>query len=73
MSLKNSSVRKKIPDIYKSRLLNRRINKIFKKFEKSFKIDTNFIVAVSGGADSLALAFLTKIYSLNVKNLKLAT
>ena len=68
MSLKNLSVRKKIPKIYKSKLLNQKVNKIFKKFEKSFKIDTNFIVAVSGGADSLALAFLTKVYALK-KNL----
>ena len=68
MSLKNLSVRKKIPKIYKSKILNQKVNKIFKKFEKSFKIDTNFIVAVSGGADSLALAFLTKVYSLK-KNL----
>ena len=68
MSLKNLSVRKKIPKIYKSKLLNQKVNKIFKKFERSFKIDTNFIVAVSGGADSLALAFLTKVYSLK-KNL----
>jgi len=68
MSLKNLSVRKKIPNIYKSKLLNQRVNQIFKKFEKSFKIDTNFIVAVSGGADSLALAFLTKVYALK-KNL----
>ncbi len=68
MSLKNLSVRKKIPNIYKPRLLNQRVNKIFNKFEKSFKIDSNFIVAVSGGADSLALAFLTKVYSLK-KNL----
>ena len=68
MSLKNLSVRKKIPKIYKSKILNQKVNKIFKKFEKSFKIDTNFIVAVSGGADSLALAFLTKVYALK-KNL----
>ena len=67
MSLKNLSVRK-IPKIYKSKLLNQRVNQIFKKFEKSFKIDTNFIVAVSGGVDSLALAFLTKVYALK-KNL----
>ena len=68
MNLKNSSVRKKIPNIYKSRLLNQRVNRIFKKFEKSFNIEANFIVAVSGGADSLALAFLTKVYALK-KNL----
>ena len=69
MSLKNLSVRKKIPKIYKSKLLNQRVNHIFKKFEKSFKIDSNFIVGVSGGSDSLALAFLTKVYALK-KNLK---
>ena len=68
MSLKNLSVRKKIPEIYRTKLLNQKVNKIFKKFEKLFKIDTNFIVAVSGGADSLALAFLTKVYALK-KNL----
>ena len=68
MSLKNLSARKKIPKIYKSKILNQKVNKIFKKFEKSFKINTNFIVAVSGGADSLALAFLTKVYALK-KNL----
>ena len=68
MSLKNLSVRNKIPNIYKSRLLYQRVNKIFKKFEKSFKINTNFIVGVSGGPDSLALAFLTKVYALK-KNL----
>ena len=68
MNLKNLSVRKKIPKIYKSKLLNQKVNKIFKKFEKSFKLDTDFIVAVSGGADSLALAFLTKVYSFK-KNL----
>ena len=68
MSLKNLSVRKKIPKIYKSKILNHKVNKIFKKFGESFKIDTNFIVAVSGGADSLALAFLTKVYALK-KNL----
>ena len=68
MSLKNLSVRKKIPKIYKSKILNHKVNKIFKKFEKSFKIETNFIVAVSGGADCLALAFLTKVYAFK-KNL----
>ena len=69
MSLRNLSVRKKIPKIFKEKLLNQRVDKIFKKFEKLFKIDDDFIVAVSGGADSLALAFLTKLYALK-KNLK---
>ena len=64
MSLKNLSVRNKIPNQYKVKLNNRRVNQIYKKFENSFKIDSNFIVAVSGGADSLALAFLTKLFAL---------
>jgi len=64
MSLKNLSVRNKIPNQYKVKLSNQRVNQIYKKFENSFKIDTNFIVGVSGGADSLALAFLTKLFAL---------
>ena len=63
MSLKNLSVKNKIPKKYKVNLSNLRVNQIYKKFEKLFKLDKNFIVAVSGGADSLALAFLTKVYS----------
>ena len=63
MSLKNLSVKSKIPNQYKTKLLNRRIKNIFKKFENSFKPDSNFIVGVSGGADSLALAFLSKLYA----------
>jgi len=63
MSLKNLSVRSKIPSQYKKILLNKRVGNIFKKFETTFKPDKNFIVAVSGGADSLALAFLTKLYA----------
>ena len=64
MSLKNLSVRNKIPNQYKVKLSNRRVNQIYKKFENLFNIDSNFIVAVSGGADSLALAFLTKLFAL---------
>ena len=63
MSLKNLSVKNKVPDKYKIKLSNKRVNQIYNKFENSFKIDKNFIVAVSGGADSLALAFLTKLFS----------
>ena len=63
MSLKNLSAKNKIPNQYKIKLNNRRVNQIYKKFENSFKIDTNFVVAVSGGADSLALAFLTKLFA----------
>ena len=68
MSLRNLSASKKIPKLLKNKLENRRINQVYKRFEKSLNINQNFIVAVSGGPDSLALAFLAKIYSLK-KNL----
>ena len=65
MSLKNLSVTIKIPKFFKDKLNNKKINQIYKKFSKSLDLNTNFAVAISGGADSLALAFLSKIYSIN--------
>ena len=67
MSLKNSSVASKIPKTLEKNLNHKRIKKIYKNFEKNLNISENFIVAVSGGPDSLALAFLAKIYSLKKK------
>ena len=67
MSLKNLSVKIKIPKFFQKKLSNKKINSIYKKFEKSLNIKENFIVAVSGGPDSLALAFLAKIYSIKNK------
>tara|TARA_B100000575_G_scaffold245794_1_gene210500 strand:+ start:1163 stop:2191 length:1029 start_codon:yes stop_codon:yes gene_type:complete len=67
MNLKNLSVKNKIPKFLKNKLNDKRIGKIYKKFEKSLGINENFIVAVSGGSDSLALAFLSKIYSIKKK------
>jgi tRNA(Ile)-lysidine synthase len=67
MSLKNLSVTKKIPKLLISKLKNKKINTIYKRFENSLNIKENFIVAVSGGPDSLALAFLAKIYSIKKK------
>ena len=64
MSLKNLSVKNKIPKFFKEKLNNKKINLIYNKFEKSLNIKENFIVAVSGGPDSLALAFLSKVYAL---------
>ena len=64
MSLKNLSVKIKIPKILINKLRIKKINQIYKKFEKTLKTRENFIVAVSGGPDSLALAFLAKIYSI---------
>ena len=63
MSLKNLSVKNKIPDQYNIKFRNKRVSQIYNKFENSFKVDKNFVVAVSGGADSLALAFLTRLFS----------
>ena len=69
MNPKNLSVKTKIHKFLLRKLQDKRINKIYKQFEKSIVVDQNFAVAVSGGPDSLALAFLAKIYSIK-KHLK---
>ena len=69
MSLRNSNATTKIPKFLRDNLNNKRINKIYKKFKISLNLDESFAVAVSGGPDSLALAFLSKIYAIK-KNLK---
>ena len=69
MSLKNLSVKIKIPKFFKDKLKNKKINQIYKRFEHSLNINENFAIAVSGGPDSMALAFLSKIYSIK-KGLK---
>ena len=67
MSLKNLSVKNKIPKLLDLKLKNKRISQIYKNFEKSLDVRENFAVAVSGGPDSLALAFLAKIFSIKKK------
>jgi tRNA(Ile)-lysidine synthase len=69
MNLKNLSVQNKNHKKILSHLSDKKIYKIFKQFENSLNIKENLAVAVSGGPDSLALAFLAKCYSLknNVK------
>ena len=67
MSLKNLSARTKIPKLLENKLKNKKIIQIYKKFERSLNINKRFAVAVSGGPDSLALAFLSKIYSIKKK------
>tara|TARA_B100001250_G_scaffold244574_1_gene210231 strand:+ start:123 stop:1133 length:1011 start_codon:yes stop_codon:yes gene_type:complete len=47
-----------------NKLKNKKILYIYNKFEKYLELKEGFIVAVSGGPDSLALSFLTKVYSL---------
>ena len=67
MSPKNLNVIKKNHKNLKNNLNNSKISKIYQKFEKNFHLKTNFIVAVSGGPDSLALAFCAKIYAIKNK------
>ena len=64
MSLKNSNASKKTHKFLLNKLKDRRTLQIYQKFEGELEINKNFIVAVSGGPDSLALSFLSKIYSI---------
>ena len=64
MSLKNLNVSKKTHKFLLDKLKDRRTLQIYKKFENNLPNKTNFITAVSGGSDSLALSFLAKIYSI---------
>ena len=64
MSLKSLNVSKKTHKFLLDKLKDRRTLQIYKKFENNLPNKTNFITAVSGGSDSLALSFLAKIYSI---------
>ena len=64
MSLKNLNASKKTHKFLIDKLKDKKIFQIYKKFENNIHLDQDFIVAVSGGPDSLALSFLTKIYSI---------
>ena len=73
MSPKNLNVSKKTHKFLLNKLKDKRIFQIYKKFESDLVLNEDFIVAVSGGPDSLALSFLAKIFAikklLNVKYL----
>ena len=64
MSRKNLTVLKKTHKFLLDKLKDKRTLQIYNKFRNNFKLEEDFIVAVSGGPDSLALSFLTKIYSI---------
>jgi tRNA(Ile)-lysidine synthase len=64
MSQKNLNVSKKTHKFLLDKLKDKRTLQVYKKFENNLPIKKNFIIAVSGGPDSLALSFLAKIYSL---------
>jgi tRNA(Ile)-lysidine synthase len=63
MSQKNLIVKNKTHNYLLNKLKNKKILNIYRTFELLLNIDENFIVALSGGPDSLALTFLSKIYS----------
>jgi len=67
MSLKNLSVQNKKHKIVLGYLNQIKISKIYNEFSSSLKGKKDLAVAVSGGPDSLALAYLTKCYSLKHK------
>ncbi len=69
MKKKNLSAKKKIRNFYFKKLYDPRIKRVYLSFKKKISdhISNSFCVAVSGGADSMALAFLAKCYSLKNK------
>ena len=72
MKKKSLSAKKKIHKNLLKNLNNQKINRVFREFTNylDFNVDEKFLkfgVAISGGPDSLALAFLTKCYLLKNK------
>ena len=70
MKKRNLSAKRKIHNFYLEKLKNPKIKKIYSEFEQGlgkYK-SSKFGIAVSGGADSMALAFLAKCHSIK-KNL----
>ena len=64
MSPKNLNVPNKTHKNLLNNLKDKRIFQVYRKFENILNLNQDFIVGVSGGPDSLALCFLTKIYSI---------
>jgi len=64
MKKKSLNAKKKIHNSILKHLSSPKVLKIFKEFKSTLNIKKNFAVAVSGGPDSLSLAFLAKCYSL---------
>ena len=64
MSPKNLIALNKTHKLLLNKLKDKRTFQIYKNFERYLDLRENFIVAVSGGPDSLALSFLAKIYSI---------
>ena len=67
MNLKNLNAQSKKHKKILSQLNQKKISKIYHEFSSLLKVKENLAVAISGGPDSLALAYLTKCYSLRNK------
>ena len=67
MNQKSLSAQNKIHKQILSFLKNRKISKVYNEFSCSLNARENLAVAVSGGPDSLALAYLAKCYSIKNK------
>jgi tRNA(Ile)-lysidine synthase len=67
MNLKNLNVKYKTHKKILNYLQDKKILKVYKNFSKSLNTKEDLGVAVSGGPDSLSLAFLAKCFSLQFK------
>ena len=67
MNQKSLSAQNKIHKQILSFLKNRKISKVYTEFSSSLNVRENLAVAVSGGPDSLVLAYLAKCYSIKNK------
>jgi len=69
MKKRNLSAKKTIHNFYIEKLKNPKIKKIYLRFksELSEVLNENHCLAISGGPDSMALAFLTKCLSIETK------
>ena len=66
MKKRNLNAKKKIHNFYFEKLKDKRIKKIYLVFKKNLckNYQSKFGVAISGGSDSMALAFLAKCHSI---------
>ena len=71
MRKKSLSVKKIILEKHLFKLADNKIINLYSKFKKNIKeipIKSKLSAAVSGGPDSMALAYFLKLYSLEKKN-----
>tara|TARA_B100001250_G_scaffold189767_1_gene162991 strand:- start:941 stop:1990 length:1050 start_codon:yes stop_codon:yes gene_type:complete len=67
MKKKNLSAKKIIPNFLATKIKDPKIQKIYSIFKKNIEpySSKNICVAISGGSDSMAMAFLAKYHSIN--------